>query len=84
SPGDRDRSLRCIALLRISRNSRELLPEADTELLPGDRLLFCGTRRAFSTMEWTLCHTATLEYVLTGEDRPRSWIWRKFQERKKR
>ncbi|WP_293715180.1 NAD(P)-binding protein [Thiolapillus sp.] len=84
SPGDRDRSLRCIALLRISRNSRELLPEADTELLPGDRLLFCGTRRAFSTMEWTLCHTATLEYILTGEDRPRSWIWRKFQERKKR
>ena len=46
-PGNRERSLSCIALLRISRNSRELLPSEDTELLPGDKLLFCGTRHAF-------------------------------------
>ncbi|HID44959.1 MAG TPA: potassium channel protein [Chromatiaceae bacterium] len=84
NPSDRSRSLNCIALLRISRNSRELMPDGDTSLLPGDKLLFCGTRHAFSVMEWTLCHGPTLEYILTGEDKPRSWIWRKIKERKKR
>jgi len=83
SPGDRERSLNCIALLRISRNSRELLPEDDTELLPGDKLLFCGTRHAFSTMEWTLCHGPTLEYMLTGVDKPRGWLWRRFTGKEK-
>ncbi|BAO43997.1 potassium channel family protein [Thiolapillus brandeum] len=83
-PGNRERSLNCIALLRISRNSRELLPGENTELLPGDKLLFCGTRHAFSTMEWILCHGPTLEYVLTGEDKPRSWIWRKLVQRSKK
>ncbi|WP_456377520.1 potassium channel family protein [Thiolapillus sp.] len=82
-PSDRSRSLNCIALLRISRNSRELLPEEDVSLLPGDKLLFCGTRKAFSTMEWTLCHGATLDYMLTGTDQPNSWIWRKLADRNK-
>ncbi len=83
NPADRTSVLDCIALLRISRNSRELLPEEDVSLLPGDKLLFCGTRRAFSTMEWTLCHELTLDYILTGTDKPRSWIWRKFANRNK-
>jgi Trk K+ transport system NAD-binding subunit len=80
-PGNREHSLNSIALLRISRNSRELLPGEDTELLLGDKLLFCGTRHAFSTMEWILCHGPTLEYMLTGEDKPRSWLWRRFTSR---
>jgi len=78
NPSDRTRLLDCIALLRISRNSRELMPEGDVSLLPGDKLLLCGTRRAFSIMKWTLCHAPTLDYILTGEDKPRSWIWRKI------
>ena len=77
-PANRDRSLACIALLRVSRNNRELLPKEDTALVLGDRLLFCGTRHAFSRMQWNLCHAATLDYVLTGEEKPRSWIWRRF------
>ncbi len=79
-PSDRRRTLPCIALLRVSRNDRELLPEPGTELRLGDRLLFCGTRRAFSRMQWNLCHGPTLDYVLTGEEKPRSWIWRKWAQ----
>ncbi|WP_456405787.1 NAD-binding protein [Thiolapillus sp.] len=82
-PSDRERLLNCIALLRISRNSRELLPEADTSLLPGDKLLFCGARRVFAIMEWTLCHAPTLEYMLTGIDKPRGWLWRRYGGRNK-
>ena len=78
-PGEREQRLDCIALLRVSRNSRELLPEEGRPLALGDKLLFCGTARAFSRMQWTLCHMPTLEYVLTGEEKPRSWIWRKLK-----
>ena len=79
-PTDRRRTLPCIALLRVSRNDRELLPEPGTELRLGDRLLFCGTRGAFGRMQWNLCHGPTLDYVLTGEEKPRSWIWRKWAQ----
>lgn len=77
-PTDRTRKLDCIALLRISRNSREILPDENTALLPGDKLLFCGNRRVFGILDWTLCHTPTLEYMLTGTDSPRGWLWRKY------
>jgi len=83
-PAHRDRFLDCIALLRVSRNNRELLPPGDTPLLAGDKLLFCGTRHAFARMQWNLCHAATLDYVLTGEEKPRSWIWRKIAERRRK
>jgi Trk K+ transport system NAD-binding subunit len=83
SPSDREKPLNCIALLRISRNSRELLPAEGTSLLPGDKLLFCGTWQAFSTMEWTISHKPTLEYMLTGIDKPRSWVWRKYGNKSK-
>ena len=78
-PGDRERFLPCIALLRVSRNSRELLPDEESVLEMGDRLLFCGTTHAFARMQWNLCHGPTLEYVLTGEEKPRSWLWRRLQ-----
>jgi len=78
-PGDRERFLPCIALLRVSRNSRELLPDEESVLEMGDRLLFCGTAHAFARMQWNLCHGPTLEYVLTGEEKPRSWLWRRLQ-----
>jgi hypothetical protein len=29
-------------------------------------------------MNWTLQHPVALEYVLHGQVKPRSWIWRKF------
>jgi len=81
-PGNRQRPLACIALLRVSRNARELLPGEECVLEMGDRLLFCGTTHAFARMQWNLCHGPTLEYVLTGEERPRSWIWRRLQGRR--
>lgn len=81
-PEGRERTLDCIALLRVSRNSRELLPDADTSLQAGDKLLFCGTASAFSRMQWTLCHGPTLDYMLSGVELPRSWVWRRFSRRK--
>ncbi len=69
-----------IALLRLNRNGVDLLPDGQTQLNAGDRLLFCGTPQAFGQLGWTLCHAPTLEYMLTGKNMPRSWIWRKLKQ----
>ncbi len=79
-PADRERPLKCIVLLRVNRNNRRLLPGGDEVLELGDRLLLCGTARAFSRLKWNLCHGPTLAYVLTGEEPARGWIWRKWRE----
>ena len=60
---------------------RILLPDPDAPLKAGDRLLVCGDRAAFRRMRWTVSHRHTLDYVMTGEDRPQSWIWRKLTRR---
>ena len=53
----------------------------DTPLKADDRLLICGDRAAFRRMQWTVSHRHTLDYIMTGEDRPQSWIWRKLTRR---
>ncbi|HIE55616.1 MAG TPA: potassium transporter TrkA, partial [Chromatiaceae bacterium] len=79
-PTDRNRTLTCIALLHVTRNNRTLMPEADTLLDLGDKLLFCGTGPAFARMQWTLCHAATLDFVMTGVEKPRGWLWRRLSK----
>ena len=81
-PWYRARSLQAIVLLIHRRNDRILLPEVTTALKPGDRLLICGSRGAFTRMEWTVSHRHTLEYVKTGVDRPQGWLWRRLATHK--
>ena len=83
-PAERERTLPCIALLHVTRNNKVLMPEADTVLALGDKLLFCGTRYAFARMQWTLCHAATLDFVLTGVEQPRGWLWRQLSKQASR
>ncbi|MCW9078001.1 MAG: NAD-binding protein [Gammaproteobacteria bacterium] len=80
-PWQREQSLKAIVLLIRRRNDRILLPDPDTPMKAGDRLLVCGDRAAFRRMKWTVSHRHTLDYVMTGEDRPQSWIWRKLTRR---
>ena len=75
-PWDRACSLMAIVLLVRRRNDRILLPAPDFSLKPGDRLLICGNRSAFTRMHWTVSHRHTLDYIKTGEDRAQSWAWR--------
>jgi Trk K+ transport system NAD-binding subunit len=77
-PWYRERRLPVIVLMIRRRNDRLLLPDAETGLKAGDRLLICGSRRAFTRMEWTVSHRHTLDFVKTGLDRPQSWVWRRL------
>jgi Trk K+ transport system NAD-binding subunit len=77
----RSRTLKAIVLLIRRRNDRILLPGQECPLKPGDRLLICGNRGAFTRMYWTVSHRHTLDYIKTGADQPQSWIWRRLLAR---
>ena len=81
-PWQRERGLKAIVLLIHRRNDRLLLPEPTTPLKPGDRLLICGNRSAFTRMEWSVSNRHTLSYLKTGQDRPQTWLWRRLTRRK--
>ena len=77
-PWKRERDLNAILLLIARRDDRVLLPGPDIPLKRGDRLLICGDRAAFTRMRWTVTNRHTLDYVLTGQNKPESWIWRRL------
>ena len=77
-PWQRERPLQAIVLLVRRRNDRLLLPDVETPLKAGDRLLMCGSRTAFTRMQWTLSHQHTLAYIKTGADQPQGWLWRRL------
>lgn len=59
-----------------------LMPAHDTPLRPGDELLLAGTRHARNAFALGIANEHTLEYLVSGEDLPDGWIWRKFSRRK--
>lgn len=75
-PRDRDRSLPSLPLMRISQNTRDLMPVLSTELKLGDKLLFCGLYCAEYRMRWILQHPYSLAYILTGDAQPQGKIWK--------
>ena len=82
-PWQREEVLKAIVLLIHRRNDRLLLPDPDTPLKVGDRLLLCGNRAAFTRIQWTLSNRHTLDYVRTGQEQPQSWIWRELMKRRR-
>lgn len=73
NPSDRDAELPCIPLLL--GNSEALLPDLDTPLFPGDRILFCGGKGARGRQLLALRNFKVLDYLLTGKDSPGGWFW---------
>jgi len=74
SPGNRKKSLPCIALLLKRGNESILLPDAKTALKPYDRILFGGNLSAKSAVSAICTSDELLHYMLTGETRPRTPI----------
>lgn len=74
-PRDRERWLPALPLLLKREEEHRLLPEEDTPLQPGDRILFCGRGFAARLMDWPATDHGVLTYVTTGADRPGGLIW---------
>jgi Trk K+ transport system NAD-binding subunit len=82
APSNRDKKLRCIALLLNRGEKNYLLPDPEMSLQRGDRILFtarAGTRRV---MSWALNNPKALEYVVTGIETPDGTVWRWLAKRK--
>lgn len=82
-PRDRDRPLNCIPLMLSRKGEVTLLPPEETKLARGDRILFCGTDRALGLMRIPLHHVENLRYMLTGEHKGESMIWRSLTQRQR-
>jgi len=81
-PRERTRQLPCLPLMLLRHNERTLFPAPDMAVQRDDHILFCGARSAVHRMEWTLQNENALSYILTGEARPESWIWRRLKKNK--
>ena len=81
---DRDETLGCVPLI-LEREGREhRLPDPDTVLGIGDRVLFCSTRGARVEVEAALRSPYTLEYLVSGREVPRGHAARLLRRRRER
>jgi hypothetical protein len=80
-PRDRGERLPCVPLL-LCRGEDDLLePEEASVLWRGSIVLFCGAPEARDRMRWGLQNPKVLDYLLTGQERPGGWIWRRLAQR---
>ncbi|RUM93997.1 MAG: potassium transporter TrkA [Thiothrix sp.] len=75
-PRDREKYLPCIPMMLRRGYDNILLPEDDTKIKDGDRLMFCGQNEARQQMQWTVQNDDVLMYVLTGEEHPSGYLWK--------
>lgn len=76
NPRLRSQHLPCVALLLIRVKETILVPEDDTQLRMGDRILFCGRECAEREMQWVGNNSDVLRYVCTGEEHPSTILGR--------
>jgi hypothetical protein len=82
-PRDVNMRLSCIPLfLQRANNSEVLLPEDETALQVGDRLLLCGRHLAERHMRWIAHNFHALNFICTGQDRPSGTVWRWLSRRR--
>jgi voltage-gated potassium channel len=82
SPINRDHPM-AAAVLLIKRGSEEILtPDDNFTLAEDDELLIAGEPAARRALDQTLLVAGVLEYVVTGQHVPQSWIWRRLHHRK--
>jgi len=83
NPRDREHQLQAIPLMLRREEESFLMPANDFRLEEFDRILFCGAAYAASAMEWVLHNPNAFNYVMTGNDQPSGWLWRKLKQRRK-
>jgi len=80
-PGTGNEPLACIPLMLIRHGVIGVLPESETALQPGDHVLFVGDERAQRMQQRYLTEVSTVQFVLSGVEVPRSWLFRYLLQR---
>ncbi|MGA9163804.1 MAG: NAD-binding protein [Thiobacillus sp.] len=78
NPAHREENLACIPLLLKRGRDEILVPDNDTPLLDGDRILFCGEAHTRRQQAMGLHDYNMLNYLLTGNEAPGGLIWRRL------
>jgi voltage-gated potassium channel len=73
-----------LALMLVRGGIASMLPEEDTVLQAGDRVLFVGRRRAYTLQQRIIDDPLAMEWLLTGQEPPRSSLFRWWRERQRR
>jgi Trk K+ transport system NAD-binding subunit len=75
SPADRQQRIEAHALMLLRDGREILLPNDDTALGAGDRILFAGRDDARRRLATTLFDANVLRYLVTGRDTPGGWVF---------
>lgn len=78
-PNTGDEYLPLMPLLLLRGQQKILMPEADTPLQTGDRILFCGRDQAKSTQRFMVQDLYSMEFLVRGAKIPNSSIGRLFR-----
>ena len=80
-PHDLDGLIACMPLT-IKRDGKcAMLPDDDEQIMADDEILFCGTEHSEIMLSATLNNVYTLDYLLSGRDKPRGYLFRWFDDR---
>jgi len=60
---------------------RIMLPADSQPLFECDEILFCGTEHSETILSATMNNAYTLDYLITGIDAPRGYLFRWFARR---
>ena len=82
-PASKDHKLKCVALLLERDGDYQIMPDDSTSIQSGDHILFCGMLEAMNSMHWTLKVMSSLNYVMSFESEPESYMWRKLKQKYK-
>ena len=83
-PDDRLQRLPAVPLLLLSKGRDLLLPDENTPLRAGDRILFAGGEGVEGLQRRTLSDDGAVHYLRTGREPVRTWLGRLLEQRRKR
>lgn len=75
-PADREKELKLVPLLLVRNANSLLVPDKETVVVNGDRILFCGTYDAKNALPSSINNSKTFNYLMTGLEVPDSIVWR--------
>ena len=78
NPENPPEHLNAVALLLLREKTETPLPSEETQLISGDRILFAGQGDVEALQRRFLLEPSPLEYIRTGIEPPRSWLFRRF------
>ncbi len=76
NPENPPERLNAVPLLLLRKMKETPLPAQSTQLLPGDQILFAGQLEAEELQKRFFLEPSPLEYIRTGIEPPRSWLFR--------